>query len=151
MQIWNCKKTTNNCLKILIWEGLGHHLGRVWDGLEPLLGALGRLGAGFWAFQCELESSMGPKAGSKRPLRSILDRFCKVLEGFWKYLGRVWERISKDFFNPPPLACQLPRSLQKLPRSLQKAQQVPRVLQEIFWTVLNCAHQAKGRWCREAY
>ena len=47
MQNLGPKKRTNKSLKNQIWEGLGLYLGRVWDGLEPLLGALGRLGAGF--------------------------------------------------------------------------------------------------------
>ena len=55
------EKTTKNCLKILIWEGLGPHLGRVWDGDGSLLGALGRLLAVFWTFKVELFSSMSTR------------------------------------------------------------------------------------------
>ena len=34
---------------------------KVWDGLGPLLGALGRFLAVFWTFKIELFSSMGPR------------------------------------------------------------------------------------------
>ena len=83
MQIWNWKKTTKNCLKILIWEGRGPHLGRVWGGLGPLLGALGPLLFVFWTFKISLFSNMGPTWAPRGPL----DRF-------WDGLGRIWVRFG---------------------------------------------------------
>ena len=61
MQIQNGKTKANKSLKNRFGEGLGPHLGGVWDGLEPLLGALGRLLAVFWTFKIDLFSSMGPR------------------------------------------------------------------------------------------
>ena len=42
MQIWSSKKKATKCLKTWIWEGLGLHLGKVWEGLGRLLDALER-------------------------------------------------------------------------------------------------------------
>ena len=50
MQIVNRKIKAQKRLKKWIWEGLGLHLGGVWDGLGRLLGALGRLLAVFGVF-----------------------------------------------------------------------------------------------------
>ena len=50
MQILNGKKKATKCFKKWIWEGLGLHLGGVWDGLGRLLGTSRRLGAVFWVF-----------------------------------------------------------------------------------------------------
>ena len=41
LQILSCKKNVQKSLKKWIWEGLGLHFGRVWDGLGPLFGGLG--------------------------------------------------------------------------------------------------------------
>ena len=48
-------------IKSQIWEGLGLHLGRVWDDLGRLLGALGPLLGVFGAFGIDFVSSMGPR------------------------------------------------------------------------------------------
>ena len=70
-------------------------MGRVWDGLGPLLGALGRLLAVFWAFKVELFSSMGPRWAP----RGLLDRFWidlgRDLGGSWEDLGRSGEEFGR--------------------------------------------------------
>ena len=53
-QIQSGKTKTKKSLKNRFWEGLGLHLGGVWDGLGPLLGALGRFLGVFWAFKIKL-------------------------------------------------------------------------------------------------
>ena len=50
MLFFDVKKKAPNLLKKWIWEGLGLHLGRVWDGLGRLLGALGRFLVAFLVF-----------------------------------------------------------------------------------------------------
>ena len=50
MQISSWKGNATKCLKKWIWEGLGLHLGGVWDSLGRLLDALRRLLAGFGVF-----------------------------------------------------------------------------------------------------
>ena len=79
----------------MIWEGLGLHLGRIWDALGPLLDALGRLLAVFWAFKVELFSSMGPRWAP----RGLLDRFWvdlgRDLGGFGEDLGRFGQDFER--------------------------------------------------------
>ena len=77
-------------------------MGRVWDGLGPLLGALGRLLAVFWTFKVELFSSMSPRwalRGLSWALRGLLDRFWvdlgRDLEPFWEDLGRFEQEFGK--------------------------------------------------------
>ena len=85
-------------IKNWIWEGLGLHLGGVWDGLGRLLGTFGRFLAVLGVFYIILFSNMGqhgPKMSSKRPLASILGRF-------WKGLGRILEgfgKVLEDFLK----------------------------------------------------
>ena len=45
------KKQAQKLLKNLIWEGLGLHLGRVWDALERLGATFGRILTACWTFQ----------------------------------------------------------------------------------------------------
>ena len=91
MQSWRGKNNVPKLLKQWIWGGLGLHLGGVWDGLGPLMGALGRLLAVFWTFKDELFSSMR----TRWALRGLLDRFGvdsgRDLEGFGGDLGRFGE------------------------------------------------------------
>ena len=54
MQIWIRKIQTQKSLRNLVCEGLGLHLGRVWEALGTLLGALKRCWVVFWAFKTEL-------------------------------------------------------------------------------------------------
>ena len=61
MLIWNKKIKATSSPKNWIWEGLGLHLGGVWDGLGPLWGALGRLLGFFWTLKIELFKGMGPR------------------------------------------------------------------------------------------
>ena len=61
MQILNRKIKTKKMLKKWIWDGLGLHLGGVWDALGRLLGALGCLLAIFLVFKIELLVNNGPK------------------------------------------------------------------------------------------
>ena len=93
MPIGSWKKSGHKSYKNHVWEGLGLHLGGVWAGLGPPLGAFGRLLAVFWTFKIELLSSIGPKWAP----RGLLDGFWVALGGFWEGLGRVWEKILDDF------------------------------------------------------
>ena len=45
------KKQAQKLFKNLIWEGLGLHLGRVWDALERLAATFGRILTACWTFQ----------------------------------------------------------------------------------------------------
>ena len=51
MQIWNGSLQAEKPFEIRIWEGLGFHLGRVWDHLGSLLGSHGRFLAVLGAFE----------------------------------------------------------------------------------------------------
>ena len=72
-------------------EALGLHLGGVWDGLGPHLGALGRLLAVFLAFKVELFSSIGPRWAPKGLLDRIWVDLGRILGGFGKVWGGIWE------------------------------------------------------------
>ena len=61
MQIWSWKFKAKKSIKNWIWEALGLHLGRVWEGLGRLLGPLGRFLAVFLTFKIELFLSIGPR------------------------------------------------------------------------------------------
>ena len=50
MRIYDQKKTSAKIVQNLIWEGLGLHLGGVWDGLGSLLGTFGRFWVAFLVF-----------------------------------------------------------------------------------------------------
>ena len=93
MQIWNWKKNIQKSPKQRFWERLGLHLGRVWDGLGPLLGTLGRLLAVLGLFKIEFFSNIGPRCAP----RGFWIDFGWISEDIWKDLGRFWEtfRISK--------------------------------------------------------
>ena len=86
MQALNNKTKVENLLFEKNWEGLGPHLGRVWDGLECLLDALGRLLVVSGAFKIEVLFKQLSKLDSKRALGSIL-------EGF----GEAFGKVSGDF------------------------------------------------------
>ena len=51
MQILSGKKRIPKWLQKWIWEGLGLHLGGVWDTLGSLLGTFGPILVVFWEFQ----------------------------------------------------------------------------------------------------
>ena len=51
MQILSGKKRIPKWLQKWIWEGLGLHLGGVWDTLGSLLGTFGPILVVFWKFQ----------------------------------------------------------------------------------------------------
>ena len=86
MQNWNGKKIAEKSDKNWIWEGLGLDLGVVWDGLEPLLDALGSFFAVSLAFKIELFSNMGPRWAPKGLLEGLGVDFGGSGEGF----GRIW-------------------------------------------------------------
>ena len=102
-------------IKNWIWEGLGLHLGGVWDGLGRLLDTFGRFLAVFWVFQIILFSNMGqhgPKMSSKRPLASIFARFWKGLGRILGGFGKVLEHFLKLFYvGTPALSREAPRSV----------------------------------------
>ena len=84
-------KKSQKSLKHPILEGLGLHLGRVWAGLGPLLGILGRLLAVLGASESELFYIIGPR-WSPRGLPN----------GFWVDLARVWGgfgRVGRGFWK----------------------------------------------------
>jgi len=88
MQSWSGKIKTKKSLVHWFWEGLGPHLGRVWDGLGRLLDALGRLLVVSGAFKFEVLFKQLSKLDSKRALGSIL-------EGFGEAFGKVSEDFGK--------------------------------------------------------
>ena len=93
MRISNRKRQARKSPQNWIWEGLGLHLGGVWDGLGRLWGALGRLLAHFWTIKIDLFSSLGPRWSGKSlfpPSETILARFWRVWEGFGRVLGGFW-------------------------------------------------------------
>ena len=53
MKILHKQNNVQKSLKNWFGEGLGLHLGGVWDGLGPLLGALGRLLDASWALKSQ--------------------------------------------------------------------------------------------------
>ena len=79
------------------WEHLGLHLGRVWGGLGPLLGTLGRLLAIWGAFKIELFSNIGPRWAPRDLLDRFREGFGKDLEGFGEDLGSIWDLKIKTF------------------------------------------------------
>ena len=54
MQICRGKMKAKKSLKNWIWEGLGLHLGGLWERLRRILGALGPFLAVSWAFKSQL-------------------------------------------------------------------------------------------------
>ena len=97
MQIWSRKIKSQKSRQNWIWEGLGLHLGGVWDALGRLLGAPGPLLVAFWAFKIEFFSSIAPRWSP----RGLLDRFGVDLGRFWEGFGRVlggfWVNLGVDF------------------------------------------------------
>ena len=88
MQILNKEKQAKKSLKNQIWEGLGLHLGVVWDGLGPLWVALGRFLLVFLVFKIELFSSMGPRWAPRG-----------LLDGFWIDFGKGWGDLDASWEN----------------------------------------------------
>ena len=88
MKILHKQNNVQKSLKNWFGEGLGLHLGGVWDGLGPLLGALGRLLAVFWPFKIELFSHIGTRWAPRRLLDRFGVDFGGYLNRFWKDLGR---------------------------------------------------------------
>ena len=91
MQIQNGKTKAKKSLKNRIWEGLGPHLGGVWDSLGCLLCTFRRL-----------FSSIGLRWGPRGLLarfRVDFERFCEgfwwVLERFGKEFRRIWDLMNR--------------------------------------------------------
>ena len=85
MQIGSWKKSGHKSYKNHVWEGLGLHLGGVWAGLGPPLGAFGRLLAVLWTFKIELLSHIGPRWAPRG-----------LLDGFWVDFGRGLKGFRED-------------------------------------------------------
>ena len=51
MQFWSGEIEAKKSPKNWIWEGLGLHLGRVWNALERLGATFGRILTVCWTFQ----------------------------------------------------------------------------------------------------
>ena len=90
MQISSGKKKPTNWLKKQIWEGLGLHLGVVWDGPERLLGALGLLLAGFGLPLDHPRFDVF----QKWCLGGLQDRFWSLLDPFWKPPAMILEGLE---------------------------------------------------------
>ena len=95
MQILNGKKKATKCLKKWIWEGLGLHLGRVWDGLGLLSELLGASGPFF-----DRSKSNFYKALVQEGLQEAfwID-FGWLWEGFGTNFGWIWEDLGRIFGN----------------------------------------------------
>ena len=83
--MWSVKIEATKSYKNWIGEGLGLHLGGVWIGLGPPLGAFGRRLAVFWPFKIELLSGIGPKWAPRG-----------LLEGFGIHLGMDLGGFGED-------------------------------------------------------
>ena len=89
-------------------EGLGLHLGGVWDGLERLLGVSGRSGASlgrflivFFSVGIQLFKSIGPTwlpRELSNPFGVELGRFWNDLECFWGGFSLSWTLLG--FLGP---------------------------------------------------
>ena len=101
----NDKKSSTNWFL----EGLGLHLGGVWDCLGPLLGAFGRFLVNFCAFKIQLFYSIGPKWAP----RGLLGGFWEKLDvGFLMSLALALA-LALDFFFLPWGACPPPQGKEK--------------------------------------
>ena len=107
MQFWSREIEAKKSPKNWIWEGLGLHLGGVWERLWRLLGALGpflavfgRSKASFFkaliqdrlqeAFWIEFGLILGFLAGFGRVWRGIWEHLEALGQGFGSPLGRFW-------------------------------------------------------------
>ena len=68
-------------------------MGGIWDGLGPLLGALGR----FFGVRNQPFFKHWSKMGSKRASGAIWGRFWRVLGGFREGFGRILDDFLVDF------------------------------------------------------
>ena len=104
MQIWNRKIKPKKLQKKWIWEGLGVHLGRVWDALGRLMATFSQFWAYFgriWAFFGRSKSYLF-QAWVRNELQeafwvdfgSLLKGLGKVLGGFGEGLGRNLEGLG---------------------------------------------------------
>ena len=88
---------------------------------------------------------MGPRASSKRPLRSILDRFCKVLRGVPRIFGEGLGRDFEGFFQS---AAPCLSTAQKSPEGPQKppegSSRFPEFYRESFELFLTASTKQRG-------
>ena len=102
MQIQNGKTKAKKSLENRFWEGLGPHLGGVWDSLGCLLCTLRRFLNVSLVFEIALFSSIGLRWGPRGLLarfRVDFERFCEgfwwVLERFRKEFRRIWDLMNR--------------------------------------------------------
>ena len=88
IEILSSKKNVQKSRKNRFGENLGPHLGRVWDGLGPLLGALGRLLDASWALQSHQYHDTSDF------FRFLVD-LGRDFGGFGKVWGRIWEDLGR--------------------------------------------------------
>ena len=93
MQIQNGKTKAKKLLKNRFWEGLGPHLGGVWDSLGCLLCTLRRFLNVSLVFEIALFSSIGLRWGP----RGVLARFRVDFERVWEGFCWVLERFGEEF------------------------------------------------------
>ena len=87
---------------------------------------------------------MGPRAGSKRPLRSILDRFCKVLggsENIWGGFGKGFRRIF-SIHRPLPVNC--PEISRRSPEASRRPSRFPEFCRKSFELFLTASTKQRG-------
>ncbi len=101
MELLSWKKYVQKLHRNQFWEGLGLHLGRVWDGFGPLLSALGHLLVIFWAIKIELFQTLVQDWAP----RGFLDRFWVDVG---KDLGSIWGFICSTAPRVLPWLCTEP-------------------------------------------
>ena len=79
MRIYDQKKTSAKIVQKSDLGGSWAHLGRVWDALERLAAAFGRILTACWTFQIISFKNNGPRWAPRG-----------LLDGFWIDFGRVW-------------------------------------------------------------
>ena len=80
-------------------EGLGLHLGGLWEAIGRSPGVLGRLLAVFWAFEIKLFSNMGPRWAPRGHLDRYWEGLGMVWEGFGEGFGRIWYLFNSLWAN----------------------------------------------------
>ena len=90
MQIYDQKKQAQKLFKNLIWEGLGLHLGGVWDALERLAATFGRILTACWTFQIISFKTMGQDGLQE----AFWMAFGSILGGFGENLDASWENLG---------------------------------------------------------
>ena len=109
MQIQNGKTKAKKSMKNRFGEGLGPHLGGVWDSLGCLLCTFRRFLNVSLVFEIALFSSIGLRWGP----RGLLDQFWMVFGRFWEVFGWILGDFGKVLgrfsMSGPPRCLAKPR------------------------------------------